>query len=488
MHMSRVVFSTRSFDSYSFSSPWSYLTDKDGQPCKGTISQLDDTIICLSPHKRFSLNALLKVPSFGKVVLRTSVIKTGTKKVNLLDACVAGKIEQIITELQKEGTLVPEKIQQEFHTVLREKNSQHKLAKLLLLGEEVILTIARKKLAQKIRSGEAKTIKLGGQAFGIQRGRRYTTVHERLYDLGVVPLYFFLLKGKSPTETDWRLTDQIVAWLTKKGKIIKGHPLVWLHKYARPEWMLGLTYPNLKKFLVTHITQVVNRYKSKIKIWDIANEFATVDANGFDLTVEQLLDILALVSQLVKKLQPEAHRIINLTDIWAAGGFIHDKPTIPPVHFLKLCQRKGIEYEAIGLQFYMGLKKDFSCRELLNISQTIDQFTQFGKPIHFSEMGFPSKNDVDPGCFFSSDHPAAGGFWHRPWDEKLQAEFLASLLTLYASKPNVKSIIWWDMTDNGEGQDVGSRFLTFSGLTRQDFSLKPSAYEWLKFKKRLGKS
>ena len=483
--MSRVVISTRDFDDYPFSTPWSYLTDKDGQACKGTITQFDDTIVCVSPHRTFSLNALIEVPAFGKVVLRTNVIKPDKKKINLLDAFVQGRIDQINNEIHKENSLIPRKILQDFHTIVREKNTLQKLSKLMFLGEKIVLTAARKKLDLKIRSGVAKNIKMGGQAFGIQRGRRYAVLHERLYDLGVAPLYFFLLKGISQKHTDWTLTDQIVNWLMRQGKIVKGHPLIWLHKYALPEWMKNLNFKQLKKFLTTHVTEVVNRYKDRIKIWDITNEFATADANGFDLTIEQLLEILALVSRLVKKLQPDAHRIINFTDIWAAGGFVHGKPTVPPVYFLNLCKKRGVEFDAIGLQFYMGLKKDFTCRELLNINQTIDEFVHFGKPIHFSEMGFPSKHDVDPGCFFSSDHPAAGGFWHRPWDEKLQADFLAKLLTLYASKPNVLSIIWWDMTDNGEGQDVGSRFLTFSGLSRRDFSLKPAAYEWLKFKKRL---
>jgi GH35 family endo-1,4-beta-xylanase len=247
--------------------------------------------------------------------------------------------------------------------------------------------------------------------------------------------------------------------------------------------MKELTFAQFKKFLVAHITSVVTRYKDKIKIWDIANELPSADANGLNLNLEQLLEILELVSNLVKKLQPEANRIINFSDIWAACSFIHDKPSVPPVYFLKLCEKKRIEYEAIGLQFYMGLKKDFSCRELLNISQTVDEFVQFGKTIHFSEMGFPSKHDVDPGCFFSSDHPEGGGYWHRRWDEKLQQEFLEKIVTIFASKPKAESIIWWDLTDNGEGKDIGSRFLTFSGLTRRDFSPKPALLSLQKFRK-----
>lgn len=481
--MTKVVFDTHMYENGIFSTPWSYLTDKNGQPCEGSIRLSDDHIECVSPQKNFSLNALLEVPCFGKVVLRTSVVAGKNRRVDLLDSLITGRIDQIKQELQKDKLYKTIKFISQLLKLEKEKNSQKKLRKLMILGEKVVLEKAERELEKRRKTGEVKNVIIGGQAFGIERGGKYRQVHEESFDLGVAPLYFFLLKERGREETNWQLTDKIVDWLVKTKRIVKGHPLLWLHPYALPSWMKELTYPQFKKFLVEHITSVVIRYKDRIKIWDIANELPCSDANGFNLNLEQLLEILKLVSDLVKKLQPEAHRIINFSDIWAAGSYIHDKPSVPPVYFLKLCQKKGIGYEAIGLQFYMGLKKDFTCRELLNISRTVDEFAQFGKTIHFSETGFPSKHDVDPGCFFSSDHPEAGGYWHRRWDEKLQAEFLEKIITIFASKPKAASIVWWDLTDNGEGKDIGSRFLTFSGLTRRDFSPKPALIALQKFKK-----
>ena len=132
--MSRVVISTRDFDDYPFSTPWSYLTDKDGQACKGTITQFDDTIVCVSPHRTFSLNALIEVPAFGKVVLRTNVIKPDKKKINLLDAFVQGRIDQINNEIHKENSLIPRKILQDFHTIVREKNTLQKRVVVFYFG------------------------------------------------------------------------------------------------------------------------------------------------------------------------------------------------------------------------------------------------------------------------------------------------------------------------------------------------------------------
>ena len=100
-NMTRIVFHVGNFAPKPFSTPWTYLTDENGQPCIGNITLFDDKILCTSPYKSFSLNALLEVPTFGKVMLRTNVIKPDKKKINLLDAFVQGRIDQINNEIIK---------------------------------------------------------------------------------------------------------------------------------------------------------------------------------------------------------------------------------------------------------------------------------------------------------------------------------------------------------------------------------------------------
>lgn len=482
-NMNKIVFITTSFDKKQFTTAWSYLSDRDGQPCNGKITLFDNRVECESQETSFALNALLEVSGFGKVVLQTEVVNAKKQTVDLLDSLIQGRVDQINQKLRKIDQV--DVFTSELQHIQILKTGKSKLLKLMFFGEKLAFETAKHRLTQRIASGETQNILFGSQAFGIQKGDRYRSMHQKTFNLSVAPLYFFLLKGKSPREIDWRLTDEVVDWLSSTRRVVKGHPLVWLHKYALPAWMINLTFNELKEFLNEHITQVVNRYKDKIKMWDIVNEMPTADANGFDLTIDQLLEILRLTSDLVKKLQPEAERIVNFSDIWAAGSFVQERPSIPPVHFLKMCLKRNIEFESIGLQFYMGMKKEFTCRDLLNISQATDEFLQFDKPIHFSELGWPSVHDVDPDCFFSSDHPEAGGWWHRMWDEKLQAEFLEKILTIFLSKPRAKSITWWDFTDNGTNSDIGSRFLPFGGLTRRDFSPKPAWITLQKFREKL---
>jgi GH35 family endo-1,4-beta-xylanase len=484
--MNKIIFDTKSFTQGQFTTSWHYLTDAEGQPCFGEMEIFDDKVACESSEKEFSYNALLEAGDFGKVMLRTRVFKADGSKKDLLESLVGGRINQIEEELkkiEKKGIFTARLLR-----ILTLKSDKEKLQKLMWLGEEIVQEKSQKKLKDRIGKGEMKDFLVGGQAFGIEKGIKYQNVHKELFELGIAPLYFFLLKPDSRNKTNWELTDKIVDWLVKTKRPIKGHPLVWMHKYARPEWMLSLSFSELKRFLKEHITEVIARYGDRIKMWDIVNEIPASDANGFDLTMDQLLEITKMTSGLVKKLQPEAERIINFSEIFGAGSYVNEKPSIPPVHFLKLCEKNKIEYESIGLQFYMGMKKEFACRELLNISQTVDTFTKFGKNIHFSELGWPSKHDVDPLSFFSADHPEVAGRWHRGWDEELQAEFLKKIYTLFASKPRAKSITWWDITDNGPHEDIGSRFIPFAGLTRRNFTPKPAYVAIKNFKSIIKRS
>lgn len=299
--MNAAFFNTKNFDSNQFTTAWSYLTDNEGQPCFGKINLSDWQIECISTEKHFSLNALIEVPNFGKVVLRTATIHANGSKYDLLEELIKGRVQQIENELNKINEEFKTKFENELITLKRQLNSKKKLSKLMKLGESIIVENSKNKLKEEVRIGKTKDLLLGCQNFGIEKSKKYRKIHEELFDLGIAPLYLFLLKPDSRDKTDWFLTDKIVNWLSKSLKVIKGHPLVWLHKYARPHWMLDLNFEELKDFLSDHITSVVNRYRRKIRMWDIVNEIPSSDANGFDLTIDQLLEITKLTSDLVKK-------------------------------------------------------------------------------------------------------------------------------------------------------------------------------------------
>lgn len=483
--MKTVIFTTDNFPIQEFTSAWTYLSDISGQPCFGEIEFQNKEVICETSEHTIALNALVEIIGFGKVMLQTDKHEVSNQRVNLLESLINGRIKQIESELLKTPnsslTIFTERLQK----IKDRSNSIQKLASLLHLGENLVLSNASSSLATRITREETKEFLIGCQSFGIDKSDKFKKIHEAHFDLGVAPFYFSFLKPDARNKSNWELTDRIVNWLGQSDRQIKGHPLVWFHIAAKPAWMEGMSFEEIKSFVTEHVTEVVSRYRDRIKMWDIINEVPVRDANSFDFTVEQLLELTKLVSELVKKLQPDAERIINFSDMFGSKSYVREKPCIPPIHFLKLCFERGIEFESIGLQFYMGMRKELVCRELLNISQTVDQFVQLGKPIHFSELGWPSQHDVDIESFFATDHPEVAGRWHSDWSEQLQAEFAENIYTLFASKPKARSITWWDLTDNGKHVDIGSRFIPFGGLTRRDFSEKPILLFIRNFRKKI---
>jgi len=482
----KTTFNTSSYTTEQFTSSWFYLSNQTRTPCWGEISIDDSSVVCTSTDKKIALHILLEVPNFGKVMVKTSIVEAG-KKYDLLSCIIEGRVEQINEFLLQRKINKTSIYHKELKEILKVKEKNKKIHLLFKLGEEMVINESERILSEKIKNKEMKKFLLGAQAFGIKKGPKYKKIHKENFDLGIAPFYLFLLKPESQKETDWTLSDDIVNWLVSTNRPIKAHPLMWLHQAAIPEWMKTLTFPELKAFLRTHITEVVERYKDKIHMWDIVNEIPTADANFFNLNMQQLIEITKMTSDIVHRIAPDAERIVNISDIFGPKSYIHDSPSIPPIYFLKLLDQEKIEYESIGIQFYMGMRKEFACRELLDLCNLIDEYAEFGKPLHFSELGWPSKHDVDPTCFFAADHPEVAGRWHSAWSESVQAEFLKKTYTLFASYKNSKSITWWDITDNGTHKDIGSRFIPFSGLTRRDYSAKPALLEIQKFRKKVHK-
>jgi hypothetical protein len=95
------------------------------------------------------------------------------------------------------------------------------------------------------------------------------------------------------------------------------------------------------------------------------------------------------------------------------------------------------------------------------VSQLLDEYSKFGKTIYVNEFSVPSAYITN------------SGWWHQPWDEPTQAEYLENFYTVAFSKPLVRLINWaWGSTD----QDA---FTISGGLLKSD--LKPKlAYQALK--------
>ncbi|MBS7622864.1 endo-1,4-beta-xylanase [Candidatus Bathyarchaeota archaeon] len=213
----------------------------------------------------------------------------------------------------------------------------------------------------------------------------------------------------------------------RSGFVLTGHCLVWMvgsypgiagaDPWNLPSRVKKLNYDQLKKELYEHVYNTVSRYKGSVTYWTINEPFWKY-ADPFHLTPEQWIEICKISVDAVKKADPEGKILIN--NLLGEVRFF----SYNPIENLKLLRDRSVEFDVIGLEVYgLGRTPDIpldsnSYPIVSAVSERIDRFSQFKKPIILTEVGIP-----------------------RTAGQK-QTEWIRDLYTMAFSKQYVKGIAW----------------------------------------------
>ncbi|MBO3798297.1 MAG: endo-1,4-beta-xylanase [Thermoproteota archaeon] len=303
----------------------------------------------------------------------------------------------------------------------------------------------------------------------------YSRIFKELFNAGAVNFFWPTFEPEEGKYL-WSIRDKAIDWLLQNGLRVWGHLLIWLHVWSVPEWAKSKSYEELKEVLRKLCLEVAKRYAGKVKIWNVYNEPEWGNVMGLSLC--QQIELLEIGINSVKSIDPQADTMINFTNVWgeyAAWGSTAEGPSkrrlLTPFQFLKEVEKRRITYDSIGLQLYMGfggLGSGFSIRDMFTISRLIDKYSTFGKPIHITELGVPSSFSEDEKAI--SKEVEGAGYWHEPWNESIQADWIEQFYTIAFSKPSVISISWFDLAD------YERRFVPWGGLIREDGSPKTSYF------------
>lgn len=232
-----------------------------------------------------------------------------------------------------------------------------------------------------------------------------------------------------------------------------------------PSYLSNLNFNELKKNVYEHMYALATRYKGKIDIWEI-NEMNLAWANALNLTSEQKFELTKTFAEAVKAANSEAKVLHNSLALpFEFGAAYSDLDTTPYPIMLSSLEEKGIPVDIIGLEFYYsGVSTTGYAQpvlDLASVSNLLDQYNSYGKPIYVNELSAPST------------YIQGSGWWHSPWNEETQAEYVEKFYTIAFSKPMVKLINWsWGSTDE-------DAFTIGGGLL--DSNLKPKiSYQVLK--------
>jgi hypothetical protein len=151
----------------------------------------------------------------------------------------------------------------------------------------------------------------------------------------------------------------------------------------------------------------------------------------FDLDWNQRIEIGKVFASAVKAGNPKAQVMTG------SLALAYDSPDSRP--FFELLDA-GLPADMVGLELYQaGVNTDGVAvvgLDLVTIDKLLAQYASFGKPIVVKEFSAPSAQ-VD-----------GSSWWHRAWDEALQAEFATKVYTIAFSKRLLRGMTWsWGVSD-----------------------------------------
>lgn len=341
------------------------------------------------------------------------------------------------------------------------------LSQAIIASEELALFHADMLLSRRKAAGVISKFPLGS---GIALNQTAEPVRAALlsnFDFLALPVPWREL-AIAEGEYRWENVDQWVDWASRSRMPMMGGPLVSFSPAHLPDWLYiwEHDYETLRDLIYEHVERVVQRYRNHIRVWTIASG---LHINGqFNLNFDQLMDLTRMSAMLVKKVQPNSKVLVGIRQPFGEY-YGKNQRSIPPLMYCDLLVQGGVHFDGFVLELPMGqaLPGQYT-RDLLQISNLLDQFSVFGKPVNVV-LGAPSETVQDhmiAPVEGSAPVDANSGYWRRPWSQGTQAAWLTAVMSIVMSKPFVETVIWRDLMDHAEIE------LPLSGLVGEDMKPK----------------
>ena len=279
----------------------------------------------------------------------------------------------------------------------------------------------------------------------------------------------------SPGEFNWSGIDtyQDIQAQLGQGFGLMGGLTLWLMRTGWagtsfcPAYLDSMTFPQVLANAHDHMQALASRYRGRIDLWEI-NEQNMDWTNALNLTWDQKIEIYASAIGGMKEGNPDAKVIFTSNALpYEFNAAKLERTDVRAVNmdfpeFLRLLDARKTGADVIGLEFYYsGLNTDGYAPPGLNlvqISRLLDLYGALGKPVFFREFSAPSAQYAN------------SSWWHRPWDQATQAEYLKAVYTIAFSKPSVEEIAW------SYGVSDSEAYILSGGLLDANLNPKASYY------------
>jgi endo-1,4-beta-xylanase len=242
--------------------------------------------------------------------------------------------------------------------------------------------------------------------------------------------------------------DKLMDFAEANNMKVVGHTLVWGNQ--TPNWVFkgpngeAASKELLIRRMKLHIKENMNRYKGRIKYWDVVNE--AFNGNGsykknqwYDIIGPEYLEIAFGYAH---KIDPDAKLLYNDYNMNKDGR------VDAVIDMVKRLRSKNIPIHAVGMQGHWAIDYPESSK----IEETIMKFKKIGVPIHITELDisvlpspyrganitnrFVNRPELDP---YTNGLPEE--------IEKKHANRYQELFELFIRTGNVKRVSIWGLSD-----------------------------------------
>lgn len=314
-----------------------------------------------------------------------------------------------------------------------------------------------------------------------EKNKKYKKCFSELFNMATLPFYWKDLEPErgatryskdSPKIYRRPAPDLCIEFCEKHGIEPREHALAYEQHF--PAWLKGESTEVVKSELERRYAEIAERYSDKIPTIEVTNEMISW-CNSYITDFYNDPDYVSYCFKLAEKYFPSNELCINEATgfCWTDWCSIHSAY----YSYIENAILKGARIDAIGMQYHI-FKEQYSDEyfKLLNLEglyKHMNLFAKFGKPLEVTEITIPSYS------------------WEEE-DEKLQADILEHLYTLWFSHPQVSQIIYWNVVDGYAhlwSQDrekikasqgnmgPGSENYYHGGLLRFDMTPKPAYFK-----------
>jgi glycosyl hydrolase family 10 len=356
--------------------------------------------------------------------------------------------------------------------------AQESLTLALDASEELALAHSRLLLDRRVLTGALPKAPIG---CGVCLDHTHENLRTGLatnFDYIQLPMPWRLL---SPQEGDqrWEQTDNWVNWIAKARVPVIAGPLISFEPSNLPDWLYiwEHDYDTARDMVYEHVERVVDRYKDRVSVWNVVSGLHV--NSHFTFNFEQLMDLTRMTTMLVKKLQPNAKVLIELRQPFGEY-YSTNQRSIPPLMYADLVVQSGIQFDAFCMRLLMGQATSGQyTRDLMQVSQLLDQFSVFDKPVHLTiaAPSDPVTQMMIPASETGEPIDPVSGHWRRPWSQQVQSHWLEAVLQVAVSKPFIDAVAWQELVDHVEIE------LPLSGLLDDEFVPKDSLRRIIGFRR-----